>query len=89
MPALDTDISTAAIALVREHGDRAPIYAAMEADRLSEAGDLDGAAHWRLVLRARGVCPRWVNSRHHNLPLISSAVWNIAAIDLQKKSSYG
>jgi hypothetical protein len=54
MPPLDTDISSAAIALVREHGDRAPIHAAMEADRLLEATDLGGAAHWRLVLAAVG-----------------------------------
>lgn len=46
----DTHTLESALSLVREHGDRAPIYAAMEADRLSEAGDLDGAAHWRRVL---------------------------------------
>jgi hypothetical protein len=48
----DTDIPSAAIALVRKHGDRATIYAAMEADKLLEAGDLDGAAFWRAVVRA-------------------------------------
>jgi hypothetical protein len=52
MPPPDTDIPTTAIAMVREHGDQAPIFAAMEADRLSEEGDLDGAAYWRLVLAA-------------------------------------
>ena len=46
----DTDITDAAIALVREHGDCAPIFAAMEADRLSEEGDLDRAVYWQLVL---------------------------------------
>jgi hypothetical protein len=52
MPPTDTDIPTAAIALVREHGDRASIFAAMEADARLEAGDINGAAHWRLVLAA-------------------------------------
>ena len=52
MPPLDTDISSAAASIVREYGDRAPIHAAMEADAMLEAGDLDGAAHWRMVLRA-------------------------------------
>lgn len=48
----DTHTLESALSLIREHGDQAPIYAAMEADRLAEAGDLDGAAHWRHVLRA-------------------------------------
>ena len=52
MPPPDTDISRPVAALVREHGDRAPIFAAMEADRPSEPGDLHGDATWRLVLRA-------------------------------------
>ena len=46
----ETNIPTAAIALVRKHGDRAPIFASMEADARLEAGDLDAAANWRLVL---------------------------------------
>lgn len=33
-------------------GDEAPIFAAMEADRLLEEGDLDGAATWRRVVKA-------------------------------------
>lgn len=52
MPPPDTDITSTAIALVREYGDQAAIYAAMEADARLEAGDLDGATHWRAVLRA-------------------------------------
>ena len=50
MPTLDIPALTRS--LIREHGDRAPIFAAMEADRLSEAGDLDGAARWRALLAA-------------------------------------
>ena len=48
----NTDISHTAIALVREHGDTAPIHAATEADAALEAGDMDGTAVWRAVLRA-------------------------------------
>lgn len=46
------DIHTTALDLIRKHGDSAPIFAAMEADTRLEAGDLDGAAHWRRVLAA-------------------------------------
>ena len=38
--------------LLEQHGDTAPVHAAMEADRLLDAGDLDGAATWRRVLDA-------------------------------------
>lgn len=38
--------------LLEQHGDTAPIFAAMESDAMLDAGDLDGAATWRLVLRA-------------------------------------
>jgi hypothetical protein len=37
---------------LEQHGDQAAIHAAMEADARLEAGDLDGAATWRMVLRA-------------------------------------
>lgn len=49
---LNTDVSRTAVALIREHGDQAPVFAAMEADAALEAGDLDGAATWRLVVWA-------------------------------------
>ena len=55
MPHTDTDIPHTAVALILEHGDTAPIHAAMEADACLEAGDMDGAAKKRLVLRAVGV----------------------------------
>ncbi len=37
---------------VKHHGEDAPIHAAMRADAMLEAGDLDGCAVWRRVLRA-------------------------------------
>ena len=41
-----------AVALIDRHGDRAGIYAAMEADERLDAGDLDRAAFWRRVVAA-------------------------------------
>ena len=35
-----------------QHGDDAPIHAAMQADAMLEAGDLDGCAVWKRILRA-------------------------------------
>jgi hypothetical protein len=37
---------------VKQHGEDAPIEAAMRADAMLEAGDLDGYAVWKRVLRA-------------------------------------
>ncbi len=48
------DIFRSANVLVKRHGEDAPIHAAMRADELLEAGDLDGYAAWRRVLRAVG-----------------------------------
>ena len=48
----DIDIFRSAQALVKQHGPDAPIEAAMRADAMLEAGDLDGLATWRRVLRA-------------------------------------
>ncbi len=48
----EIDIFRSANALVKQHGEDAPIQAAMRADELLEAGDLDGAAVWRRILRA-------------------------------------
>ncbi len=44
---------TAAV-LIKQHGEDAPIHAAMRADELLEAGDLDGCAVWKRILRAVG-----------------------------------
>ena len=48
----DLDIYRSANILVKQHGEDAPIHAAMRADKLLEAGDLDGVAVWRRILRA-------------------------------------
>ncbi len=48
----DLDIYRAANELVKQHGDDAPIHAAMRADAMLEAGDLGGNAVWRQILRA-------------------------------------
>ena len=42
MPRSDPDIYRAANLLVKQHGDEAPIHAAMRADIMLEEGDLDG-----------------------------------------------
>ncbi len=58
----DLDLYRAANFLVKQHGEDAPIHAAMRADAMLEAGDLDGLAVWRRILRAveeiQGVEPR-------------------------------
>ncbi len=51
---LDLDIYHAANLLVKQHGEDAPIEAAMRADAMLEAGDLGGSAVWRRILRAVG-----------------------------------
>ena len=38
--------------LVDQHGEDAPIFAAQQADRCLEAGDLDGKAVWMRVIAA-------------------------------------
>lgn len=48
----DLDIFRSANILVKHHGEDAPIHAAMRADELLEAGDLEGCAVWKRVLRA-------------------------------------
>ena len=48
----DLDIYRTANTLIKKHGDEAPIHAAMRADEMLEAGDLDGLAVWKRVLKA-------------------------------------
>ncbi len=48
----DLDIYRSANLLVKHHGEDAPIHAAMRADATLEAGDLDGSAVWKRILRA-------------------------------------
>ncbi len=40
--------------LVKQHGQDAPIHAAMRADAMLDKGDLDGYAAWKRLLRAVG-----------------------------------
>ena len=46
------DVIRAANLLIKQHGDDAPIHAAMRADKMLEAGDLDGLAVWKRILAA-------------------------------------
>jgi len=48
----DIDIYRTANELIKQHGGDAPIHAAMRADELLDAGDLDGQAVWKRVLAA-------------------------------------
>ncbi len=48
----ERDIYRAANFLMKQHGQDAPIHAAMRADALLEKGDPDGYAVWRRILRA-------------------------------------
>ena len=48
----DKDIYQTANELIKQHGDDAPIHAAMRADELLDAGDIDGQAVWKRVLAA-------------------------------------
>ena len=48
----DLDIYRSAQALVKQHGQNAPIHAAMRADAMLEKGDLDGYAVWKRIVRA-------------------------------------
>ncbi len=50
----DLDIYRSAQALIKQHGQDAPIHAAMRADALLEKGDLDGYAVWKRIVKAVG-----------------------------------
>ena len=50
----DLDIYRSARGLIDRHGEDAPIHAAMRADDMLEAGDLNGYAVWKRILRAVG-----------------------------------
>ena len=54
----DLDIYRSAQVFVKQHGQDAPIHAAMRADELLEAGDLEGCAVWKRILRAVGELQR-------------------------------
>ncbi len=48
----DIDIYASANELIKQHGEDAPIHAAMRADELLEAGNMDGASTWKRIIRA-------------------------------------
>jgi len=51
MSIAETDIWRSAKLLIDQHGDEAPIHAAMRVDIMLEMGDLDGRRVWLRVLR--------------------------------------
>ena len=48
----DLDIYRAANLLIKQHGDDAPIHAAMRADEMLEKGAMDGKAVWVRIAKA-------------------------------------
>ena len=48
----DRDIYRSANELIKQHGDAADIEAAMRADELMEAGDMEGEAVWLRIVKA-------------------------------------
>ncbi len=50
----DLDIYRSANVLMKQHGQDAPIEAAMRADAMLEKGDLDGYAVWKRIVKAVG-----------------------------------
>ncbi len=50
IPAID--IYRSANILVKQHGQDAPIHAAMRADAMLDKGDLDGYAVWKRIVKA-------------------------------------
>ena len=49
---LDLNIYRTANELIKQHGEDASIHAAMRADKMLEAGDMNGQAVWKCVLAA-------------------------------------
>ena len=48
----DLDVYRAAHLLVERYGDDAPVEADMRADELTEAGDMEGVAVWKRIVKA-------------------------------------
>jgi len=48
----DLDIYRSANELIKQHGEDAPVLAAMRADELMEAGDMEGRAVWLRIVKA-------------------------------------
>ena len=64
----DLDIYRSARALIKQHGQDAPIHAAMRANAMLDKGDLDGFVVWRRVLRTveelQGTAPKLGEAVH-------------------------
>ena len=54
----DIDIWRAAKRLIDQHGEDAAFVAAQRADAMLDAGDLDGLATWKRILKAIGELSR-------------------------------
>ncbi|MFQ5882730.1 MAG: hypothetical protein ACE5I9_09720 [Candidatus Methylomirabilales bacterium] len=52
--ATDLDIYRAANELIKQHGDKAAIHAAMRADAMLDAGGMEGRAVWLRIVKAAG-----------------------------------
>ena len=48
----DLNIYRSANEFIKQHGEDAPLHAAMRADELMEAGDMDGRAVWLRIVMA-------------------------------------
>ncbi len=48
----DLDIYRAAHELIEQHGEDAPIHAAMRADELAADGDMEGRSVWLRIVKA-------------------------------------
>ena len=48
----DLDIYRSAHELIKQHGEDVPVLAAMRADELMEAGDMEGEAVWIRIVKA-------------------------------------
>ena len=46
------DIYRSANEIIKQHGEDAPILAAMRADQLMETGDMEGEAVWLRIVKA-------------------------------------
>ena len=64
----DLDIFRYAQLIVDQHSDEAPIFAAMQADKMLERGDMEGRAAWHRILAAVRellTCQRSASSTAH------------------------
>ncbi|MCP5365462.1 MAG: hypothetical protein H6905_09580 [Hyphomicrobiales bacterium] len=66
---MTNDIYRAANMLIKQHGDEAPIHAAMRHDELPNASDIGGAATWKRISRAVDVllAPMFAAHEHFSL----------------------